>query len=120
MHTRRTSLAAPGVACGIVLALFLPRCAAVADVTGEQIYRDRCVSCHGKTGEGTKKAPDPLVGDRSVPQLADFIARTMPKGAKETCSREDAGKVAAYIHDAFYSPAAQARNKPPRVELSRL
>src|SRR5207244_12673845 len=29
-------------------------------------------------------------------------------------------KVAAYIHDAFYSPLGQARNKPARIELSRL
>ncbi len=28
--------------------------------------------------------------------------------------------VAAYIHDGFYSKTARARNKPPRVELSRL
>lgn len=118
MHTRRFSLAAPGVAC--LMVFFLLPSVAAADVAGEQIYRQRCASCHGKAGEGTKKAPDPLVGDRSVPQLADFIAKTMPKGAKEKCSREDAATVAAYIHDAFYSPAAQARNKPPRVELSRL
>jgi hypothetical protein len=91
-----------------------------AEASGEQIYRQRCVSCHGKAGEGTDKVPDPLVGDRSVPQLTDFIARTMPKGSKVKCSREDARKVAGYIHDAFYSKAAQARNKPPRVELSRL
>ena len=28
--------------------------------------------------------------------------------------------VAAYVYDTFYSPAARARNKPARVELSRL
>jgi PA14 domain len=27
---------------------------------------------------------------------------------------------AAYLYEAFYSPAAQSRNKPPRIELSRL
>ena len=43
----------------------------------------------------------------------------MPPGAKK-CSAADAPKVAAYIHDAFYSPLAQERNRPARVALSRL
>src|ERR687895_211345 len=32
----------------------------------------------------------------------------------------DAARVAEYIYHRFYSPEAQARNKPARVELSRL
>ncbi len=44
----------------------------------------------------------------------------MPKDADKKCTGDDAQKVAAYIHEAFYSKAAQARNKPPRIELSRL
>jgi hypothetical protein len=44
----------------------------------------------------------------------------MPKDDPGTCVGEDARKVAAYIYEAFYSKAAQARNKPPRIELSRL
>ncbi|MCP4068925.1 MAG: DUF3500 domain-containing protein, partial [Phycisphaeraceae bacterium] len=32
----------------------------------------------------------------------------------------DAEAVARYLYDAFYSPAAQARNNPPRIELTRL
>jgi cytochrome c553 len=89
--------------------------------TGEQIYRKQCASCHGASGEGTEdNYPNPLVGDRSVAQLARLIARTMPRDAPRKCSAEDAQKVAAYIHDAFYSKAAQARNRPPRIELARL
>ncbi len=64
--------------------------------------------------------PRPLAGDRSVSQLTRLIARTMPKDTDDKCSGEDAQKVAAYIYDAFYSKTAQARNKPPRIELSRL
>jgi cytochrome c553 len=99
-----------------------PRPAAAAEGrTGEQIYRQKCASCHGAAGEGTDEDyPRPLAGDRSVAQLARLIARTMPKDDPETCVGEDARKVAAYIYDAFYSKAAQARNKPPRIELSRL
>jgi hypothetical protein len=102
-------LAAPG-----------PRLRADEGPTGEQIYRKMCASCHGNAGEGTREFPRPLAGDRSVPQLARLIARTMPKDDPETCVGPDADKVAAYIHDAFYSKAARERNKPPRVELARL
>jgi cytochrome c553 len=86
---------------------------------GEQIFRQRCASCHGAKGEGTKHYGKPLTGDRSVGQLAQFISQSMPPGPRKWVG-EDARKVAAYIHDAFYSPLAQARNRPARIELSRL
>lgn len=86
---------------------------------GEQVYLSRCASCHGTRGEGTKNYQKPLIGKRSVAELARFITQSMPPGPKK-CPAPDAQKVAAYIYDAFYSPIAQARNKPPRVELSRL
>jgi hypothetical protein len=44
----------------------------------------------------------------------------MPEDKPGTCIGADAEKVAAYIFDAFYSPAAQARIKAPRVELAHL
>jgi hypothetical protein len=96
-------------------------CSAVAaEPTGEQIYKKRCASCHGDSGEGTKKYKKPLVGEKSVPQLATLIAKTMPEDDPGTCVGPEAEKVAAYIHDAFYSQAARERNTPPRVELARL
>ncbi len=88
--------------------------------TGEQIYKEQCASCHGKQGEGSKEYGHPLVGDQSVGQLAKYIAKSMPDDDPGTCVGQDADKVAAFIHDAFYSKTAQARNKPPRIELSRL
>lgn len=89
--------------------------------TGEQIYRKQCATCHGATGEGVKgKYDDALIGDKSPAQLSKIIAKTMPEDAPGTCVGPDADKVAAYMFDAFYSKDAQARNKPPRVELSRL
>ena len=91
--------------------------------TGEQIFRQQCASCHGAAGEGTDDHyPLPLVGERSVESLSRLIAKTMPEDAPGECVGEDADKVAAYIYDAFYSKAAQARNKfrPPRIELARL
>jgi hypothetical protein len=44
----------------------------------------------------------------------------MPEDNPGTCTGDDAKNVAAYVYDTFYSPAARARNKPARVELSRL
>lgn len=89
--------------------------------TGEQIYKTMCASCHGAKGEGDNKHyPQPLTGDRSVLELTEYIDRTMPEKEPEKCVGEDARRVAEYIHGAFYSPIAQARIKPPRIELSRL
>jgi len=73
------------------------------------------------TGQGVKEHYGaPLAGDKSVFELAQVIERTMPEGEPEKCTGDDAKKVAAYIHEAFYSPTAQARINPPRIELSRL
>jgi Protein of unknown function (DUF1592)/Protein of unknown function (DUF1588)/PA14 domain/Cytochrome C oxidase, cbb3-type, subunit III/Protein of unknown function (DUF1595) len=88
--------------------------------TGEQVYKQQCLSCHGKQGEGSKEYGHPLEGDKSVGQLAKYIAKSMPDDDPGTCTGEDAEKVAAYIYDAFYSRTAQARNKPAMIELSRL
>ena len=89
--------------------------------TGAQIFQSMCAKCHGAAGEGTKEHhSSPLVGDLSVQELAEVIDSTMPEGEPEKSTPEEARLVAAYIHEAFYSPDAQARNKPARVELSRL
>src|SRR5579862_574506 len=101
--------------------VLIPRTLAADASTGEQIFRKQCASCHGPNGEGTKEFyPRPLAGERSVPQLARLIGKTMPKDDPGTCVGPDADKVAAYIYDAFYSKAAREHLKPPRIELSRL
>ncbi|MBV9124877.1 MAG: DUF1592 domain-containing protein, partial [Planctomycetes bacterium] len=105
----------------LVLVLSPALLAAAEARSGEQIYKQLCISCHGATGGGTKDHyPHPLMGDRSVAQLTKRIARSMPKDNPGTCVGDDAQKVAAYIYDAFYSRAAQARRQGPRVELTRL
>src|SRR4051812_33114008 len=85
------------------VALVLPINGNAADTkTGEQIYRKMCASCHGLKGEGTDEHyPRELTGNRSVAQLAQQIAKTMPDNAVGTCVGEDAQKVAAYVYDAF-------------------
>ena len=92
-----------------------------ADRTGQQIYADLCLKCHGQIGEGVEaEYPDRLQGELSVLELAKLIDKTMPYKAPEKCDAEESQKVAAYIHDAFYSPIAQERNRPARIELARL
>ncbi len=88
---------------------------------GARIYRDQCARCHGPTGEGVAgKHDEPLYGERSLESLARQIERTMPEDKVGTCVGEDAQAVAAYIHTAFYSPAARARNNPVKIDLARL
>lgn len=105
---------------GLSLMLFSGKIFAADARTGEQIYRQQCASCHGAKGEGSDEYKRALMGDRSVSQLTRFIAKSMPKDSDKKCTGEDAQRVAVYIYEAFYSKTAQARNKPPRIELSRL
>lgn len=108
--------------CPIIVALgALPaRGADDAGLAGEKIYKSKCAECHGAQGEGGKTLKRRLEGEKSVAQLAELIGETMPEDDPGSLSAEDAAAVAAYIHDAFYSPVARERNRPPRIELARL
>lgn len=89
--------------------------------SGEAVYRQDCMSCHGPVGEGVAgKADEPLVGEKSVASLAKYIAREMPEDDPGTLSLADATASAEYIHQAFYSAEARARNHPPRIEVAHL
>jgi len=88
---------------------------------GEVVYRDDCMRCHGPVGQGVAgKADEPLVGEKSIASLAKYIAREMPENDPGTLSLADATASAEYIHKAFYSAEARARNHPPRIELAHL
>ena len=88
---------------------------------GEVVYREDCMRCHGPVGQGVAgKADEPLVGEKSVASLAKYIAREMPENDPGTLSLADATASAEYIHKAFYSAEARARNHPPRIELAHL
>lgn len=107
--------------CILVVLVFVGRSLAAEESRGAIVYREKCASCHGGKGEGVaNEHPTPLLGDRSVKELTLYIDKTMPKGSPEDCSTDEAAAVAEYIHHEFYSPLAQARNKPARIELSRL
>jgi len=107
---------------GIILVFFGvgPSRAQADKLAGAAVYQAKCVRCHGKSGEGAKEYPHRLVGNRSLPQLTKYIARSMPEDAPGNCTGAEAAYVAEYIFEAFYSPAAQARIKAPRVELAHL
>lgn len=92
-----------------------------AEPDGQQIYAQMCAKCHGASGEGTdEEYPQRLIGELSVGELARLIDKTMPLQHPEKIGAEESLLVSAYVHDAFYSPVAQERNRPARVELSRL
>jgi hypothetical protein len=108
------------VATGLVLAALGRNGAPASDHPGLAVYREHCARCHGPDGGGTKQVPEPLAGDRSVNQLAALIDETMPEDDPTLATGDAARQVAEYVHAAFYSRVARARNRPPRVELSRL
>ena len=113
------------VGCAIALivalaAFAVPVTASAETPAGKAVYKDECARCHGPMGEGTKKTTRPLVGEKSPVQLFELIKRTMPKDDPGSCTDEEYRQAAAYIHDAFYSPDAQARLHPPRVSLAHL
>jgi hypothetical protein len=88
---------------------------------GQNIYREACASCHGEKGIGNPDHYDsPLHGDLSLQELAKVIQETMPEGKPGSLSNEDATATAVYVHHEFYSPMAQLRNAPPRIDLTHL
>jgi cytochrome c553 len=107
-------------ACIYAPFLALAAVVAAADHPGLAIYKEHCARCHADNGVGTKDVPDPLVGDFSVNQLAAYIDATMPEDDPAKVTGDAARQVAEYIHAAFYSPVARDRNRPARVEVSRL
>lgn len=93
----------------------------LASSDGAKIYRDQCVRCHGGKGEGVAgKHDETLHGEKSIDALTRLITRTMPEDRDEKTRPEEARAVAEYLHGAFYSPEARARNNPAKVEFARL
>ncbi|MDG2224178.1 MAG: DUF1588 domain-containing protein [Rubripirellula sp.] len=88
---------------------------------GEAVFQKLCQNCHGAGGRGVEAHyPNSLTGDLTVKELAKLVIETMPEENPEGCVGVDAEAVASFMHERFYSEAAQVRNRPPRVVLSRL
>lgn len=114
---RRVRCLSAMLACGLAW----PLAAQADEHPGAKIFRETCAECHGKKGEGVAdKYDEPLAGQKSLISLTKYIARAMPEGKEGTVVGADAENVAAYIYDAFYSPAAQARLHPVTENLARL
>src|SRR4051794_38169944 len=119
-RTAPSTMAAVLLACASLLLAPAAR-AQAAEHPGAVIYRKLCAECHGDKGQGVQdKYDEPLHGNRSVESLARRIAKTMPDDNVGACVGQDAEQVAAYIYDAFYSPKAQWRLRPPEFDLARL
>lgn len=88
--------------------------------TGQQIYSQHCVQCHGDQGQGSELHSDTLHGDLPIADLAQYVAETMPETDPSLVVGDDATTVAKYIYDRFYSPAAQKKLTAARIDLSRL
>ncbi|MBL9202436.1 MAG: DUF1592 domain-containing protein [Opitutaceae bacterium] len=110
-----------GSAAGAALLAACSGPSASTPPSGARIYAAQCATCHGERGQGVAgKYADPLHGDWSQAKLARYVAANMPEDKPESLAPVEAEAVAAFVYDAFYSPVAQARNHPARVELARL
>lgn len=87
---------------------------------GKQLFGQHCAACHGDRGEGTDEYENALIGDLAVSDLAKYIDKQMPVDDPKTIVGDDATAVARFAYESFYSPIAQARNQPARVELAHL
>lgn len=80
---------------------------------GEQIFSEKCASCHGDFGEGNGRMPELVGGLGSLakdppiktvgsywpyaPTLFDYIRRSMPFPTPQTLSNDDVYALTAYI-----------------------
>ncbi len=107
--------------CAVLWLLATCAFAVPAEHPGKALYQKLCADCHGSAGQGVEDEYDePLTGEKSIESLARQIDRTMPDDDPAKTTAENARQIAEYIHDAFYSPDAQARLHPPQKDLSRL
>lgn len=105
----------------LLFILAMTTAASAEEPAGAALYKARCARCHGKEGEGVKdQYYRPLSGQKSLEVLTRFVAKSMPKDKAGSLTPKEAALVTSYVFDAFYSPAAQARKNPARVELARL
>lgn len=105
---------------GLCVATGLLNASTTTAFDGAALFAQKCADCHGELGQGTDYYKPSLAGDLPVSELARVIADTMPEGDPESVVGAEAEAIARHAHEAFYSPLAQARIRPPRRELSRL
>ncbi len=104
----------------VLAALVIAPALAAAAPNGDEIFKSKCIGCHGAQGEGTKKHKQRLEGTKSLAELVNLIGETMPDNDPGSLSADDTKAVAEYVYNAIYSAAARERNRPARIDLARL
>lgn len=110
---------------------------------GREHYRKRCVLCHLDNGQGHRAVPvipgesleregdaeaPPIVGEaffkqwngRTVRELFEKLASTMPVGSAGTLKPQEYADVLAYILEMNKFPAGKQELTPAREELERI
>lgn len=86
---------------------------------GRELYKARCMSCHGENGQGGKGYRRPLAGSKTLAELNKYIQENMPPKGKRL-SEDESRLVGSFVYETSYSALAQERNRPARIALSRL
>ncbi len=94
---------------------------------GEQVYRKVCGYCHRDdlSGGGSEDGAPPLVGlgffsrwrDRSVADLSDTIAATMPWEAPNSLPQQAYLDIVSFLLKANHLPAGDVELSPELLEL---
>ena len=82
-------------------------------IDGEEIYVNRCASCHGDFGEGVDRWPALVGGDVTLAShdpekttgsywpyastIFDYVYRSMPFGEAQTLTHDETYKIVAYL-----------------------
>ena len=82
-------------------------------IDGEEIYVNRCASCHGDFGEGVDRWPVLVGGDGTLAShdpekttgsywpyastIFDYVYRSMPFGEAQTLTHDETYKIVAYL-----------------------
>ena len=82
-------------------------------IDGEEIYVNRCASCHGDFGEGVDRWPALVGGDGTLAShdpekttgsywpyastIFDYVYRSMPFGEAQTLTHDETYKLVAYL-----------------------
>jgi hypothetical protein len=103
----------------LAVAVTMPAAQGAKPNEGPALFQQKCAPCHGPNGQGGAGYSKPLAGKLTKVAMAAFIHKSMPPGGPVTTPTQ-AAKIASFAYDSFYSPIAQARIAPPRVELARL
>lgn len=104
---------------GMTLGAEAPEAEAVR--SGQSIYLNQCMKCHGDRGEGVEQVNEnPLRPSLSFDELKQSIIDTMPEDDPDLCVGEDAELVARYIYEEIFHYDSTVDEATASIDLSRL